>query len=300
MTALVAMYGKLEGEDGRKFAREISPHLAIEAGIYKKHGIDLQWQHVQGTEERYRRLAAGLADVSFVVGRQSLKHFLQSKTSVIVGSPLNSCPYYFMAGSGVKTIRDLKGKTIACREESARNAPIGHVFKENAGLELTKHVKLKLLPGDMDAYEALTAGRVDAALVPRQFGFVADEKGFHRLDCPDVVDDPLPITIETTKDILAKKSKEIAAFLQAHAESVRYLKTHRAEALRVLGEKLGQSPALAAKTFDGYFTLLDDSLKIDLKHLKNLAGQVAPDYSGGAEQLAKDWLAPGVLRKIAS
>src|ERR1051325_5028607 len=296
MSVLVAMYGKLEGEDGRKFAREISPHLAIDAGIYKKHGIDLHWQHVQGTEERYRRLASGAADISFVVGRQSLKHFLQSKTSVIVGSPLNSCPYYFMAASSVATIKDLKGKTIACREEPARDAPIGHVFKENAGLELKKHVKLTLLPGDLDAYESLTAGRVDAVLVPRQFGFVAEEKGFHRLECPDVVDDPLPITIESTKEILAKKSKEIAAFLQAHAESVRHLKAHRAESLRLLQEKFGQSPSLSAKTFDGYFTLLVDSLKIDLKHLENLVAQVAPDYPGGAGQLAKDWLAPGVLK----
>ncbi|HEY1268897.1 MAG TPA: ABC transporter substrate-binding protein [Candidatus Binatia bacterium] len=296
MSALVAMYGKLEGEDGRKFAREISPHLAIEAGIYKKHGIDLQWQHVQGTEERYRRLASGAADISFVVGRQSLKHFLQSKTSVIVGSPLNSCPYHFMAAPAVKTIEDLKGKTIACREEPARNAPIGHVFKENAGLELKKHVKLTLLHGDLDAYEALIAGRADAALVPRQFGFVAEDKGFHRLECPDVVDDPLPITIETTKEILAKKSNDIAAFLQAHAESVRHLKGHRAEALRLLQDKFGQSASLAAKTFDGYFTLLNDSLKIDMRHLKNLAAQVAPDYPGGAETLAKDWLASGVVK----
>ena len=293
---LIAMYGKLEGEDGRKFAREISPHLAIDAGIYKKHGIDLQWQHVQGTEERYRRLAAGLADVSFVVGRQSLKHFIQSRTSVIVGSPLNSCPYYLIAEADVKTTRDLKGKTIACREEPGRNAPIARVLKDAAGLELNRDVKLALLPGDLDAYEALIIGRADAALVPRQFAFVAEEKGYHRLDCPDVVDDPLPITIETTKDIVTKKSKEIAAFLPAHAESVRYLKAHRAEALRVLGEKLGQSPSLAAKTFDGYFTLLDDSLKIDVRHLENLAAQVAPEYPGGAGQLAKDWLAPGVLK----
>jgi ABC-type nitrate/sulfonate/bicarbonate transport system substrate-binding protein len=289
------MYGKLEGEEGRKFAREISPHLAIEAGIYNKRGIDLQWQHVQGTEERYRRLASGAADISFVVGRQSLKHFLQSKTSVIVGSPLNSCPYYFMAAHGATMIKDLKGKTIACREEPTRNAPIGRVLKE-AGLELNKDVKLTLLPGDLDAYEALIAGRAAAALVPRQFGFVAEEKGFHRLECPDTVDDPLPITIETTKEILAKKSKEIAAFLQAHAESVSHLKNHRGEALRLLQEKFGQSASLAAKTFDGYFTLLDDSLKIDMRHLQNLAAQVAPDYPGGAGKLAGDWLAPGIVK----
>lgn len=296
MSTLVAMYGKLEGEDGRKFAREVSGFMGLEAGIYKKFGIDLSWQHVQGTEERYRRLASGAADVSFVVGRQSLKHFLQSKTSVIVGSPLNSCPYHLIAAPGVRTISDLKGKTIACREEPARNAPIGRVLKETAGLELNKDVKLTLLPGDLDAYESLIAGRVEAALVPRQFGFLAEEKGFQRLDCPAVVDDPLPITIETTREILTKKSKEIAAFLQAHAGAVRYLKTHRAETMRLLGEKFGQSPALAAKTFDEYFLLLDESLKIDLRHLKNLMAQVAPDYPGGADRLAEEWLAPGVFK----
>jgi ABC-type nitrate/sulfonate/bicarbonate transport system substrate-binding protein len=294
MGTFTAMYGKLEGEDGRKFAREVSGFIGIEAGIYKKFGIDLQWQHVQGTEERYRRLAAGAADVSFVVGRQSLKHFLQAKTSVIVGSPLNSCPYHLIAAPAVKTIKDLKGKIIACREEPARNAPIGRVLKETAGLDLNKDVKLTLLAGDLEAYESLIAARVDAALVPRQFGFVAEEKGFHRVDCPDLVDDPLPITIETTREIFKQKPKEIAAFLQAHAESVRYLKMHRAETLRLLSEKLGQSPALAAKTFDGYFVLLDESLKIDARHLENLVAQVAPDYPGGAEKLAQDWLARGV------
>jgi ABC-type nitrate/sulfonate/bicarbonate transport system substrate-binding protein len=290
------MYGKLEGDDGRKFAREVSGYIGIEAGIYKKFGIDLQWRHVQGTEERYRRLAAGAADVSFVVGRQSLKHFLRSKTSVIVGSPLNSCPYHLLAAPGIKTISDLDGKTIACREEPARNAPIARVLEETAGLQLNQDVKLTLLPGDLDAYESLIAGRVEAAFVPRQFGFVAEEKGFHRLDCPDVVDDPIPVSIETTEEILADKANEIAAFLQAHAESVRYLQAHRAETLRLLGEKFGQSPALAAKTFDGYFLLLDDSLKIDMRHLKNLVAQVAPNYPGGVEKLADDWLAPGVLK----
>jgi len=296
MTTFTAMYGKLEGEDGRKFAREVSGFIGIEAGIYRRYGIDLNWQHVQGTEERYRRLASGAADVSFVVGRQSLKHFLPSKMSVIVGSPLNSCPYHLIAAPGVKTIGDLKGKTIACREEPARNAPIARVLKEAAGLEINRDVKLTLLPGDLDAYEALIAGRVEAALVPRQFGFVAQEKGYRRLDCPDVVDDPLPITIETTREISMKKPKEIAAFLQAHGESVRYLKTHRDETLRILEEKLGQWPALAAKTFDGYFVLLDESLKIEKRHLNNLLAQVAPDYPGGAEKLAEEWLAPGVLK----
>ena len=55
LVQLNIMYGHLEGTEG-KFARDPSGYLSIEAGIYQKHGLEVSWDHVQGTEERYRRL----------------------------------------------------------------------------------------------------------------------------------------------------------------------------------------------------------------------------------------------------
>ena len=95
LARLTVMYGKLEGTEG-KFARDVTGYIGIEAGIYAKWGLDLSWQHVQGTEERYRRLESGAADISFVVGRAALKHFLDSKTTRLIGSSLNSCPYHLI------------------------------------------------------------------------------------------------------------------------------------------------------------------------------------------------------------
>ena len=60
------MYGHLEGTEG-KFARDPSGYLSIDTGIYRKYGLDVSWQHVQGTEQRYHRLEDGRADISFVV-----------------------------------------------------------------------------------------------------------------------------------------------------------------------------------------------------------------------------------------
>ena len=74
------MYGHLEGTEG-KFARDPSGYLSIEAGIYQKHGLEISWNHVQGTEERYRRLGRRPAQISLVVGRASLQHFLDSKNN---------------------------------------------------------------------------------------------------------------------------------------------------------------------------------------------------------------------------
>jgi ABC-type nitrate/sulfonate/bicarbonate transport system substrate-binding protein len=295
LARLTAMYGKLEGAEG-KFARDVTGYVGIEAGIYAKWGLDLSWQHVQGTEERYRRLETGAADVSFVVGRAALKHYLDSKTTRLIGSSLNSCPYHLIVSSAVEVLRDLKGKQIACREEPARNAPLTQVFDQQAGLRLGEDMTLKFCAGDQDAFDLLIAGEVQAALLPRQYGFLAEEKGFKRMnDWPDVVDDPLPVAIETTEKILGDRSKELAAFISAHAESIRRLKTNRDQTVRMLGARFGHSPGLAGKTFDEYLILLDDRLTIDLKHLENLLTQVAPDYLGGAQRLAAEWIMPSAL-----
>ena len=119
---LAVMYGHLEGAGG-DFARDPTGHLSIEAGIFEKHGLKVSWNHVQGTEERYRRLENGSAQISLVVGRASLQHFLASKTTRILGVAMNRCPYYLIAHPSIRSFADLKDKVVACREGPAPLSP---------------------------------------------------------------------------------------------------------------------------------------------------------------------------------
>src|SRR5918997_1136284 len=127
------MYGHLEGTDG-KFARDPSGYMSIDAGIYQKHGLDVSWRHVQGTEARYQQLESGGAHISMVVGRASLQHFLDTKNPRLLGCVLNSCSYYLVAVAGITNIGGLKNRTVGCREGPARGVPLGQFFQERAGL----------------------------------------------------------------------------------------------------------------------------------------------------------------------
>jgi ABC-type nitrate/sulfonate/bicarbonate transport system substrate-binding protein len=297
MVQLNIMYGHLEGTEG-KFARDPSGYLSIEAGIYRKHGLEISWNHVQGTEERYRRLEDSSAQISFVVGRASLQHFLDSRTTRILGCAMNSCPYYLVAGPEVRELGDLKGKTIACREGPSRNAPIAGAFRERAQLSVGEGLTLQLPNSDVEAFNLLVSGKVSAALLPRPYGFWAEEKGYKRIgDWPGVVDDPLPISIETTATLLRDRRKDLTTFLQAHREGIRYMKTHRAETLRMLQQRFGHSPRFAEKTFDDYLVCMDDNLTVDSKQLEKLLSQVVPDPPGGARQIAAEWIMPGSLKE---
>src|SRR5215471_11392250 len=112
LAKLEVMYGHIDGAQG-KFARDPSGYLAIEAGIFRKRGLEVSWQHVQGAEQRYHKLADSSAHISLVVGRGALQHFLESRTTRILGASMNTCPYCLMVSSAIKEIQDLKGRTLA-------------------------------------------------------------------------------------------------------------------------------------------------------------------------------------------
>jgi hypothetical protein len=252
---------------------------------------------VQGTEERYRRLEDGTAQISLVVGRASLQHFLDSKTTRILGCVMNSCPYYFIVSPAIRQLRDLKEKTVVCREGPSRNAPIAEIFRERAELSIGNDLKLELPNSDLEAFNRLIGGEAQAALLPRPYGFWAEERGFKRIaGWPDIVDDPLPISIETTATLLRERGKDFSFFLQAHREGIGYLKGHRAETLRVLQTRFGHSPAFAGRTFDEYLVCMDEELTVDFKHFEKLFSQVAAEKAGRARQVAAEWIAPGGLK----
>ena len=210
---------------------------------------------------------------------------------------MNSCPYYLIATPAIRRLGDLRGKTIACREGPSRKTPIAETFRERAQLRVGEDLLLQLLNSDHEAFNLLISGKVAAALLPRAFGFWAEERGFTRItDWPDVVDDPLPITIETTATLLRERGRDFSIFLAAHREGIRYMKAHRAETIRLLEERFGHSPSFAAKTFDEYLTWMDERLTVDSNQLKKLLGQVAPESAGGSRTVASDWMAPGALR----
>ncbi len=294
---LTVMYGHLEGA-GKDFARDPTGYLSIDAGIFRRHGLEVSWQHVQGTEERYRRLEDGRAQLSLLVGRASLPHFLKTQSTRILGAAMNSCPYYLVAASNINRIADLSGKIVACREGPSRGAPISETFFDLAKLRVGTDLELRLPGGDQDAFNLLADGKVQAALLPRPFGFIAEERGFKRLsEWPEVVDDPLPITIETTTKLLAQRQKDFAAFLTAHGDGIRHFKTHRTEALAVLTRRFGQSAAMAQKTFDEYIVCMDETLKVDFQRFEELLTQVASERAGEARRIAAEWIAPAALKE---
>jgi len=111
-----------------------------------------------------------------------------------------------------------------------------------------------------------------------------------------VVDDPLPITIETTEKLWRERADDFKMFLPAHQEGIRFFKNHRDDAIRILTKRFGHSESLAKKTCNDYIVCMDERLTVDFKQFERLLSQVAPETPGDARQVAAEWIVPGGLR----
>ena len=293
LTRLRVLYGVL-GEGGEKVARDPTGYLGIERGIYRRRGLELSWDHVQGTDERNQALASGEADLSLVIGRASLQHFLRTGATRLIGSCMNNSPYLLMAAPGIDAIAGLRGKALACRRVIVETAPLAGTLRERGGLEPGADVRLEAVDTDQHALDRLTAGYAGAALLPRPFDFVARERGFLPVpDWPEVAGDPLPISIETMASTLRDKGNALRTFLVSHQEAIRYLQGHRSETLAMLQRVFGYAPDLAAGLYDDYLGLLDPRLTVDLSQVERLLRLTAPDAPTSLSELASRWLAPG-------
>jgi len=295
LSQVKVMYGHLEGT-ATKFARDPSGYVALQAGIFAHHGLDVSWELVQGTEERYHRLENGSAHISLVVGRASLQHFLKSRVTKILGCAMNSCPYYLLVHPSIDGWPDLKGKILACREGPQRNTALSETLASRARLDLGRDLTLALPRSDLDTFNALVSGGVHVALLPRPYGFLAEEKGFKRIsDWPDVVDDPLPITIETTETLLEQRGQDLGAFLAAHREGIRTMKRQRTKTIQMLQDRFQHTPAFAGRTFDEYLVCMNEQLVVEFGKLQQLLSQIAPDQMASLRQIAADWVMAGAL-----
>jgi hypothetical protein len=66
--------------------------------------------------------------------------------------------------------------------------------------------------------------------------------------------------------------------------------------MRILTKRFGHSESLANKTCNDYIVCMDEPLTVDFKQLERLLSQVAPETSGGARQVAAEWIVPGESR----
>ena len=119
--------------------------VAKEAGIFKKHGLDVNVIYIEGTPKALMSLFAGELQVVAGTGPAVASAKVRgADASMIMGFEVY-LPYYLVAAPGIKSVEELKGK-VGANHSAATSADFAmRLGLRNIGLDPEKDVNLRVV-----------------------------------------------------------------------------------------------------------------------------------------------------------
>jgi ABC-type nitrate/sulfonate/bicarbonate transport system substrate-binding protein len=250
-------------------------YVAVHKGFFAAEGIDLELNFAQSGAAVTQQLTAGSLDVALSVGITDPIHAIDKGASLalirIVG---NAAPYVLIGKPGLKTIGDLKGKTISVGGVNDITTVYFERMMVANGLQKDDY---HVIPAGVAAarYAALKAGVADAAVVLPPLNFQAAAAGYVTLGlAADYVKD-IPFTGMAVNRRWAGANAAVAKrILAATDKSIAWLteRSHRDEAIDLL-VKVGRSnkaDAEASYDFLNQIHYFEPSSRMSRAKLRNL------------------------------
>ena len=213
-------------------------------GLGKTYKVE--WQQVQGTSVSAQALAAGALDCATLgvlpvaqgVSTGSMDLYIIAQH---VGEKPGGFSVYWavIEDSPIKTIADLKGKTVGINAlGSGIQGPFSLLLKRN-GLDPDKDIKLVEV-GFAIAEDAIRTGRVDAAAFVQPFAGRAESKGGLRklLSLADAVPNIVHLVEVCRKDFADKNPELVRAYIRDLTHAMNKTLADRSETMKVVNETM--------------------------------------------------------------
>ncbi len=215
--------------------------LAKDAGLYEKHGVDVEFDFIAGLRS-IQALRAGELDVVVSVGATIRAIMNDDAPLKIVQLIHHNGPHWVMGRPGVTDVQGLKGGKVQAGDKGTE--PDVMVRKWLTANSLTPDVDVEL------TYEKSHADWTDGGPSPEEDGAIArtlerevlEAKGFTPLvelctDFPDTLIHGLTVTEQT----LTERPQMVAGLIKAHKEVSNWIDEGHPTAIKFIQDSWGAS-----------------------------------------------------------
>ena len=234
--------GKLNAQERLNFAY-ISPNagsssvlwVAKDAGIFKKHGLDVNVVYIEGTPKALMSLFAGELQVVAGTGPAVVQAKMRgADVTMIMGFEV-FLPYYLIAIPDVKRVEDLKGK-IGANHSAATSADFAmRLGLRNIGFDPDRDVNLRVVGATNLRMLAMQQGQAQFTVITTTEREEAEKRGFKVL--VDLASKRIPYPhsgLITSQRMLREKHDAMLRFGRATVEAIHFFKTQKASTTAVL------------------------------------------------------------------
>jgi NitT/TauT family transport system substrate-binding protein len=232
----------------------ITPYVAVEAGIFKKYGTDVEMVEFRGDNVLTTAMIAGDINVCSNVGATSAMVSASKGAKIrlwVVPQPVT--PYHLVARKdAATTLKALSGKTVAVSGIGAISYHIPRIIMERNGVDPEK-LKYVVAGSNADRFKALLTGKVDATVVST---IEAAKLGNY----PEIIDlvtvarvvPEIPFTFGMVReDFLQKEPETMYRLAKAMIEANRWIANNKSGTVQIAAKVIpDETVEVLSKAYD--------------------------------------------------
>ncbi len=217
-------------------------YLANSKGIWKQHGLDVNFKDIEDPNDRFIALAAGrlegMASTVDAFARQQSNGVAAVEVFPIDASVGGDG---ILAKNTIQTVADLKGKTIGVNQGSVSEWFLAQVLEKN-GLHLSDVKEQNLTSGAAGA--AFVASKLDVAVTWEPWLSKAKARtDGHILVSSKQYPDLIMDSFAFRKDFIQKYPDTVKEFMKAYYDAFTWMQANQTEALKAIGDAVQESPS---------------------------------------------------------
>jgi NitT/TauT family transport system substrate-binding protein len=246
--------------------------VASGMGFLKREGLDADVTAIRGTAPTMQALVSDSIHVA-LAANDGVIGLVEKGMELAMIAAGSKTTHMIMGGKEFKTYEDLKGATIGSFTLTSGTAFLLKRVLKSRGLEYPRDYTLVNVGGSGPAFTALSAGRIDAAILAVPINFRAQEMGFHLIGkVTDVFPNYLLSSFSVRRQWAVEHRSEVVRFLKAVLQARRWLENNRKAGAEFLAKELNMKPKLAEQGLDYYLThrAWEPDLVIDMDGLRTV------------------------------
>jgi NitT/TauT family transport system substrate-binding protein len=249
--------------------------VARDRGLFKKHGLDMQYILMPRNPLAIAALLAGEIDAA-IVGPGHVVNAASSGADVIgIANLSQKLDYRLIARPEIKNKEDLRGKRIAISGPGSTSHLVTMLGLQALSVDSTQaRITLLTIPGtEMNRRLALETGGVDVTALRGAVGDLYGNKGYTALYNFKTTGVTLPQSmLATTRRIAAAKPQIIEAYLKTMIEAIAttFDPANKELVIRLLASNLRLSPADAEESYQAVINSYEKVPHTNLEGMKRL------------------------------
>jgi NitT/TauT family transport system substrate-binding protein len=201
-------------------------HVGEAAGIFKKHGIELEMTYTSGSGETLQPVISNSVDIGLAIGTMgAIAAYAKGAPVRVIGAEATGAAdyWYAKADSGIRTLQDTNGKTIAFSSRGSSTNSIVLAFIN----EFKLTAKPQATGSPPATLTAVMTNQVDVGWAAPPFGLKEMDEGkivlVARATDARIVAGQTIRVIAVNAETLKTKRDALMRYMQAYRETIDYM-----------------------------------------------------------------------------